>query len=346
MKINQIIKEKRQELGLTQEQIAEFLGVSTPAVNKWEKGNSYPDITLLPPLARLLKIDLNTLLSFNDNLTDQEIGLFANELYTRISHEGFEAGFEMGLDKVREYPTCDKLILTVATMMKGSLIMFQVKDKTVYEEQINNMFEKLTQSQDIEVRYQAISMLISQHIENKDYNKAQHCINQLPNMTYNKLQQQGNLYLQMDELDKAAELFENKLISTSTELFTVLISLMEIALKESRVEDAKYFARVIERMNELFDLWDYNTHVAYFQLYIKLKDTENCLATLEKMLPALRKKWDTSASRLYTHIKTKGTKDAESEQFYSAFIDMLINDPENDLDFIKNHPDFLQLLNL
>ncbi len=40
MKINQIIREKQKELSLTQEQIAEFLGVSTPAVNKWEKGVS------------------------------------------------------------------------------------------------------------------------------------------------------------------------------------------------------------------------------------------------------------------------------------------------------------------
>lgn len=38
MKINQIIREKRKELSLTQEQIAELLGVSTLAVNKWEKG--------------------------------------------------------------------------------------------------------------------------------------------------------------------------------------------------------------------------------------------------------------------------------------------------------------------
>ena len=36
MKINEIIREKRKELSLTQEQIADFLGVSTPAVNKWE----------------------------------------------------------------------------------------------------------------------------------------------------------------------------------------------------------------------------------------------------------------------------------------------------------------------
>lgn len=40
MKINQIIREKRKELSLTQEQIGEYLGVSAPAVNKWEKGDS------------------------------------------------------------------------------------------------------------------------------------------------------------------------------------------------------------------------------------------------------------------------------------------------------------------
>lgn len=66
MKMNEVIRRRRKELGLTQDRVAELLGVSAPAVNKWENGNSYPDITLLPPLARLLKTDLNTLLSFQD----------------------------------------------------------------------------------------------------------------------------------------------------------------------------------------------------------------------------------------------------------------------------------------
>ena len=55
MKINQMIRVKRKELALTQEQIAERLGVSAQAVHKWEKGIGYPDITVLPALARLLK---------------------------------------------------------------------------------------------------------------------------------------------------------------------------------------------------------------------------------------------------------------------------------------------------
>ena len=71
--MNHIIQERRKALGFTQEQVAEYLGVSTPAVNKWERGITCPDISLLAPLARLLKIDLNTLFSFNQSLTDEEI---------------------------------------------------------------------------------------------------------------------------------------------------------------------------------------------------------------------------------------------------------------------------------
>ena len=92
MKINEIIHERRLAKGFTQEQIANYLGVSAPAVNKWEKGTSYPDIVLLPALARLLDTDLNTLLSFQDNLSQKEVALFMNEVSEIIDKRGFEAG--------------------------------------------------------------------------------------------------------------------------------------------------------------------------------------------------------------------------------------------------------------
>lgn len=41
MPINTVIRERRKALGLTQEQVAEQLGVTAPAVNKWEKGVSH-----------------------------------------------------------------------------------------------------------------------------------------------------------------------------------------------------------------------------------------------------------------------------------------------------------------
>lgn len=73
MKIGEIIRKYRKERNLTQEEVAGRLGVTAPAVNKWEKGVSMPDITLLAPIARLLNITLETLLSFQEDLTAEEI---------------------------------------------------------------------------------------------------------------------------------------------------------------------------------------------------------------------------------------------------------------------------------
>ena len=85
MAMAEVLREKRKALGLTQEQVANYLGITTPAVNKWEKGLSCPDLTLLPVLARLLKTDPNTLLGFQENLTDMEVTLFLNDVAQRMA---------------------------------------------------------------------------------------------------------------------------------------------------------------------------------------------------------------------------------------------------------------------
>ena len=58
-----IINKKRKELGLTQIQLAERLNVSNRAVSKWENGDGFPDITLLPAIARTLGITIDELLT-------------------------------------------------------------------------------------------------------------------------------------------------------------------------------------------------------------------------------------------------------------------------------------------
>ena len=45
MPMNLVIQEKRKALGLTQEQVAEYLNVSIPAVSKWEKGATSPRLS-------------------------------------------------------------------------------------------------------------------------------------------------------------------------------------------------------------------------------------------------------------------------------------------------------------
>lgn len=60
--IGQIIREKRTEKGMTQEQLAERLGVTGQAVSKWERDEAYPDIALLKELAKALGLSVGELL--------------------------------------------------------------------------------------------------------------------------------------------------------------------------------------------------------------------------------------------------------------------------------------------
>lgn len=57
------ISQLRKEKGITQEDMAEKLGVTPQAVSKWENDISYPDILLLPKIAEMLGVTVDLLLS-------------------------------------------------------------------------------------------------------------------------------------------------------------------------------------------------------------------------------------------------------------------------------------------
>ena len=73
IKLGAHIAALRRAGGLTQEQLAQAVGVSAPAVSKWETDASCPDIALLCPLARALGVDVDTLLQFEDTLPDEAL---------------------------------------------------------------------------------------------------------------------------------------------------------------------------------------------------------------------------------------------------------------------------------
>ena len=80
MQTGEVIRKYRKKRNMTQEEMAVRLGVTAPAVNKWENGNSMPDITLLAPIARPLQVSLEELLSFREDLTEKEIQELVREL--------------------------------------------------------------------------------------------------------------------------------------------------------------------------------------------------------------------------------------------------------------------------
>ena len=146
MMLNDVIRTRRQALGLTQEGLAERLGVSAPAVNKWEKAIHYPDITLLPALARVLGVDLNTLLSFQEDITEREIGLFLNRIYETAGAEGLAAAFALARDKLREFPNSDLLAYSLAGLLEGLVLMSPNAEeqgaRDAWTEEIDALYER------------------------------------------------------------------------------------------------------------------------------------------------------------------------------------------------------------
>lgn len=64
--IGKKLKNLRRERELTQEELAAHLGISFQAISKWERGEGYPDITMLPVLAKYFGVTADTLLGMDE----------------------------------------------------------------------------------------------------------------------------------------------------------------------------------------------------------------------------------------------------------------------------------------
>ena len=60
--IGENIKNLRKRKEITQEELAEYLGISFQSVSKWERGEGFPDITMLPDLADFFNISIDDLI--------------------------------------------------------------------------------------------------------------------------------------------------------------------------------------------------------------------------------------------------------------------------------------------
>ncbi len=341
MKINEIIREKRKELSLTQEQIAVFLGVSAPAVNKWEKGAAYPDITLLPALARLLKTDLNTLMSFHEDLTDIEIGNFVDDVDKTVQEQNYDTAFQKAISKIREYPTCDRLIYSVILYLEGALTLYNVPAVEQYQKIYETFYKRLAASEIPEIRDTATSMLISYARNRGDFSEAEELIDSLPFSTIDREEQLAILYQRQERYQDAEKIWEHRIIKGITDIQIALINLLETALHEKREKDADFFADLYETITRQFCFPEWMRCNAHLQLALVKKDKRGSLSILQKMLPSMKKEWDMQNSPLYRHADGSGCTWL-SGRLAKTFIDELANNEE--YSFLREDPEFEDLI--
>ncbi|MCD8822110.1 hypothetical protein BUZ15_00040 [Staphylococcus gallinarum] len=99
IKISKVIKQERLRRSMTQEALAEYLNTTKTTISKWESGILYPDITMLPKLAKLFNISVDDLLNYSITMSDEEIKRISISLSKMINHSNYSDY----LSSVRDY---------------------------------------------------------------------------------------------------------------------------------------------------------------------------------------------------------------------------------------------------
>ena len=115
LQIGENIRSLRKEKGITQEKLAELLGVTAQAVSRWESGAGYPDMDQLPGLASLFDVSMDTLLGYDG--TAEKQNRLVLEISAMIARGEREEGIRCAREALEMYPDNTALALMLATVL-------------------------------------------------------------------------------------------------------------------------------------------------------------------------------------------------------------------------------------
>ena len=140
LNISRNIAELRKSKGLTQEELAVFIGVTKASVSKWENGQSLPDIMLLPQLATYFDVTVDSLLGYNPQLSKEQIQALYKKLSKEFSEEPFEEVFARSEAYVKKYYSCYRFLSQICVLWMNH---FMMADGAERQQQILKKIEEL-----------------------------------------------------------------------------------------------------------------------------------------------------------------------------------------------------------
>ena len=152
------IRRLRRQGSITQEQLAEMLGVTCAAVSKWERGETYPDITLLFPLAHFFQVTVDELMGFDEDLLEREIDAVLQK-YGVLCQDNASKARAFITQAYGQYPNDDRIMHRYMWDIAGGLADNQPEDLLAHKEKFLSICDKiLKNSEREELRLDAWNM--------------------------------------------------------------------------------------------------------------------------------------------------------------------------------------------
>lgn len=158
--IGKTIINKRKEKGITQDELAEYIGVSKASVSKWETGQSYPDITFLPQLAAYFNISIDELIGYSPQMAREDIRKLYIKLSSDFAAKSFNDVWEECREVIKKYYSCFPLLFQMAVLLINHFMLAKDADlqKNILEEAVELCLRIKAESDDVWLSKDAASL--------------------------------------------------------------------------------------------------------------------------------------------------------------------------------------------
>jgi len=349
MKLGSQISALRKAKGMTQEQLACAVGVSAPAVSKWETDTTCPDISLLCPLARALDTNVDTLLQFEENIPEEELTLQCNQILELI-HSGKYKSAKKKLDQlIHAYPSSAS-VQYHAVVLLDSFLLFRPtaseEERQSWRNQKRKLLQSLRNSQDSHYWERAVSGLISIALAEDNLTEAKSLLEELPEQSCDTKLLWAQLYLKQKEPAEALKMMERRLFVLVRQTQTCLISMMndDLNLPPSNWLD---LCNAYSQLEKTFCIAGGSSHPLFSEAYRRLGDTKHAMESLKKMRETYLSPIDPPNPSFFS---STGFPQKEQPYPYATlemkkFLKKHLEEDEK-LDVFRDLPEFKQALNL
>ena len=342
MQVGEVIRKYRKTGNMTQEEMAERLGVTAPAVNKWEKGNSLPDISLLAPIARLLNITTDTLLSFQEDLTAEEIKGIVSEMDAMFKEKPYEEVFLWAKRKLTQYPNCMQLIWQSAVILDAQRMTQEIPDGGKYDDEICTLYTRTLESGDELLRSRAADSLFGFYMRKKRYDKAEEYLRYFSEQNPEKKRKQAQLFGETDRVPEAYRTYEEILFEEYGRISLILHGMYVLALRGKETERAHMLADKQAELAKCFEMGKYHEISAGLELAGLEKDADATLFIMKEMLDSVGQISEFTRSPLYEHLKFSAPRKEFGEKLKADLLKCFCD--EDSFGFLKEDARWQELM--
>lgn len=332
---------------ITQEQLGEYIGVSKGAISKWESGVSYPDIELLPVLARFFEISIDELLNFNSKISKELEDEIYLECKNAINEEHTENGIELCKSYLIKYTNnYDLKFKLVALMTIGcAFIKNEEEIKRIYGKAINIYEEIVNNSLNEEIVELSKLQLSMYYSTFEDYDKSLDILDNMKKSICNINTMKAKIYIKSNDLNQGRKLYQESFLDSMIEVQEILYGLAFSYYKD----DIKLAERYMDLRLKMNCLSDGNSLNGTFDHYIRLsefyahhEDIDKCLDAIKKAINSMSLNNDDAQNTWYFDEIDLGKYSSSTTQISNIVISVLDKDEYN---FLRKNNEFINLKN-